>query len=57
MKKFAVIFLFFGFLIGDRKNTGIMLKKGASTVIIPYEQNIEISFKDRKTVKKGIIPL
>ena len=55
MKKFAVIFLFFGLLIGDKKNTGLMLKKGASTVIIPYEQNIEISFKDGKTVKKGIV--
>tara|TARA_Y100000816_G_scaffold228587_1_gene173699 strand:- start:36 stop:566 length:531 start_codon:yes stop_codon:yes gene_type:complete len=55
MKKFAVIFLFFGLLIGDQKNTGLMLKKGASTVIIPYEQNIEISFKDGTTVKKGIV--
>ena len=55
MKKFAFIFLFFGLLIGDQKNTGLMLKKGASTVIIPYEQNIEIIFKDGKTVKNGIL--
>ena len=55
MKKFAFIFLFFGLLIGDQKNTGLMLKKGASTVIVPYEQNIEISFKDGKTVKNGIL--
>ncbi len=55
MKKFTVIFLFFGLLTGDQKNTGLMLKKDASTVIIPYKQNIEISFKDGKTVKKGIL--
>ena len=55
MKKFTVIFLFFGLLIGDQKNTGLILKKDASTVVIPYRQKIEISFKDGKTVKKGIL--
>ena len=42
-------------LVGDQKNTGLMLKKDAFTVIIPYKQNIEISFKDGKTVKNGIL--
>ena len=55
MKKFTFIFLFFGLLVGDQKNTGLMLKKDAFTVIIPYKQNIEISFKDGKTVKNGIL--
>ncbi len=55
MKKFTSIFLFFGLLIGGQKNTGLMLKKDASIAIIPYQQNIEISFKDGKTVKKGIL--
>ena len=55
MKKFSVIFLFFGLLTGEQKNTGLMLKKDAFTVIIPYKQNIEISFEDGKTIKEGIL--
>ena len=55
MNKFTVIFLFFGLLNGGQRNTGLMLKKHVSTVIIPHKQNIEISFKDGKTVKKGIL--
>ncbi len=55
MKKFAAIFLFFELLFGNQKNTGLLLKKDASTAIIPYKQKIEISFEDGKTVKKGIL--
>ena len=55
MKKFSVIFLFFGLLTGEQKNTGLMLKKDASTVIIPHGQTIEISFDDSKTLKEGVL--
>ncbi len=55
MNKFTGIFLFFGLLTGGQENTGLMLKKDASIAIIPYQQNIEISLKDGKTVKKGIL--
>tara|TARA_Y100000591_G_scaffold321650_1_gene336936 strand:+ start:1012 stop:1539 length:528 start_codon:yes stop_codon:yes gene_type:complete len=55
MKKFTVIFMFFGLLIGDQKSKGLMLKKDASTVIIPYGQTIEIGFDDVKTLKEGVL--
>ena len=55
MKKFTVIFMFFGLLIGDQKSKGLMLKKNASTVIIPYGQTIEIGFDDVKTLKEGVL--
>ena len=55
MKKFIVIFMFFGLLIGDQKSKGLMLKKDASTVIIPYGQTIEIGFDDVKTLKEGVL--
>ena len=55
MKKFTVMFLFFGLLNGNQKNSGLILRKDASTVIIPYKQNIEISFEDGKTIKEGIL--
>ena len=55
MKIFIVIFMFFGLLIGDQKSKGLMLKKDASTVIIPYGQTIEIGFDDVKTLKEGVL--
>ena len=55
MKKFAVIFLFFGLLIGGQKNTGLFLWQDGSTLIIPYKQVIEITLKNGKTVKKGVL--
>ena len=55
MKKFTVIFIFFGLLIGGQKSKGLMLKKDASTVIIPYGQTIEIGFDDVKTIKEGVL--
>ena len=55
LRKFTVIFMFFGLLIGDQKSKGLMLKKDASTVIIPHGQTIEISFDDGKTLKEGIL--
>ena len=54
-RKFTVIFMFFGLLIGDQKSKGLMLKKDASTAIIPYGKRIEISFEDSKTVKEGTL--
>ena len=55
LRKFTVIFMFFGLLIGDQKSKGLMLKKDASTAILPYGQRIEINFEDGKTVKEGIL--
>ena len=55
MKKFPFIFLLFGLLIGDQKNTGLFLWQDGSTLIIPYKQVIEITLKNGKTVKKGVL--
>ena len=55
MKKFTCIFILFGLLIGGKKNTGLFLWQDGSTLIIPYKQVIEITLKNGKTVKKGIL--
>ena len=55
MKKFTFIFLLFGLLIGGQKNTGLFLWQDGSTLIIPYNQVIEITLKNGKTVKKGVL--
>ena len=39
----------------EKKNSGLILRKDASKMIIPYKQNIEISFEDGKTIKEGIL--
>ena len=55
MKKFTFIFILFGLLIGGQKNTGLFLWQDGSTLIIPYKQVIEITLKNGKTVKKGVL--
>ena len=55
MKKFTFIFILFGLLIGGQKNTGLFLWQDGSTLIIPYKQVIEITLKNGKTIKKGVL--
>ena len=55
MKKFTFIFILFVLLIGGQKNTGLFLWQDGSTLIIPYKQVIEITLKNGKTVKKGVL--
>ena len=45
MKKFAFIFLFFGLLIGDQKNTGLMLKTFLETFNTPAKKKPALIMK------------